>query len=932
MPAASNTKHSCTYPGCHLAFGKRNHLERHWRTHTQAQEFSCSYCHRKFSRLDSRNRHIQRLHPEDGHRAEQRQPSHYRPPNRQSQLVTNSSEENELDQDVECSQNGSIGSHSRLLEFQQQQSQLQHRYNNDNNINDQDDTDWVPHLDAAEQLNNLRQQASTSIHSPSTYLQDSAMITSPGGTDLVHSSPATSALSHTLQSVHQTPPWNSNNAFIDGILDVDPIMCSLLWRTLEASITEASGYSFIADSTGSHNVNEPTTVRQDQFWSNNTPFKTPALRTNEQSNSSMTNNDGTTEVLEVDHLYNVNDSNRREYSLPQVLQSLAASRQASMSIPNEHQSESPKLGIGSAHMAAQMKNDLYNVMGHIEAPVEPETGLASSCFWLCRQHFLPHSSLTMSGNNKKGSEDVHALVMNLIAIGSLWHRNEMVQKWGADIWKFTLRVVWSRGMRNVQDEVTASALMTILLSGHSYVLMSSDPSVHQLGRRAWLYCHVLRDQCYSKNRFGQEEAGTLNQSIDDQLEHRLSLPEHRLLLRNDASLLQKTWHQWYELETRIRVAWDLCTYDSQQSTWLEMTPSLQADVVRQQTEPANEELYEAKTAKEWLKLYETNIPKRRDASSILNLLQKPFPCSTNFIVWTTSQLASYNVIESIYSSWLMEKANISRTSEYWTDVSSSKTVDLDLIRTMHALANWRIIWSTDLEKRRIKDRYFLLIRWHCIHLSFCLLNVDINEYIREQTIDVSIPNKDCLQIPKKKRASLDQKSMEDLFNSQRGRRALWHAGQISAKLALLSRGSTTPIHVAQAAFESTLLLVAFSLVCKKGRQTRSSNKSFELINSDDKLDQFDQWADVGLAGFLSLDAQESSNYEAVLQDWGGKGVSSARRWIMEGDTSDALVADLSIGACSMALENISRLLDEGRFCWCLAKDSKQLIDRGISLL
>ncbi|KAJ5037710.1 hypothetical protein J3E74DRAFT_170521, partial [Bipolaris maydis] len=42
---------------CRRTFARSDHLQRHQHTHTEDSPFSCPNCHRRFQRLDARNRH-----------------------------------------------------------------------------------------------------------------------------------------------------------------------------------------------------------------------------------------------------------------------------------------------------------------------------------------------------------------------------------------------------------------------------------------------------------------------------------------------------------------------------------------------------------------------------------------------------------------------------------------------------------------------------------------------------------------------------------------------------------------------------------------------------------------------------------------------------------------------------------------------------------
>lgn len=498
-------------------------------------------------------------------------------------------------------------------------------------------------------------------------------------------------------------------------------------------------------------------------------------------------------------------------------------------------------------------------------------------------------------------------------------------------------------MRNVQDGATVWMLMSILLSGHSYVLRSSDPGVHSLGRRAWLFCHLLHDNITHRSL---KHAGEATGGVEGDLEVCLNQPGYRAELRNNASLLNQAWNRWKQVERGIRVAWGIRIYDSQQAAWLDMVPALQADVSQKYPEPASERLLEAKTAQDWLNRYEVDVPKRRDLVSVMTLLHRPFPCSSQQITWSSSQQADYNIIESIYSSWLLDNTTLGKTSEYWNMAAQRLPQELGLLRSAHALANWRLFWGVATKKRQRGDTYCLLIRWHCVHMNMGTKDVDLVAYLREQTRHLSdkqseaaTETSEALEIPRKQ-PHCATTTAEEFYHSPRGRRTLWHAGRIAAELSRLPRVTSTPLHVAQAAYESTFLLVVFALIAKQRQDTRQG-KAFEIVSlgggAQQEEDDDDQsWMQLGLAGFLTSDTDVYTVVDSSAHtDWGSNSpntTSPARRWILEGETQDATISGLSIQQCSMALQDVNRALEQSRLLWCLAADYQRLIDRGLSLL
>lgn len=912
MPPTTTPKHNCTYSGCQFTFSKRNHLERHWKTLTQSQEFDCPTCKRRFSRLDSRNRHIQRLHSGFDSSSNQRRQSGTRGstsiqgPSEQSQ--PNDDEDRDDDDEMDDVRGEErVGNNTSEPIFSVQSADFVSH-----------GPDEAAYYGAAEQLSRLRHQPSLSGES-NQQTHQSFFDGSSNETALTMRSTmgATSAAYVLFDSINATSPSNASMENNESLLDdFDPMMCSLLWRTLEASITEASGPSYV--NTSSRTIADHSAMFDLLTWQGRSPISMP-------THASVDQLDNVENTLQA----GADTTLRRNIITP----SSGNSRRATI-IPADHQydaTSSAVLGPEAAQMAAQMKSDLHNLMGHIEAPIEPEKGLASSCLWLCRRHFLLSNVLTAPQRMSKVHDDGYALVINLIAIGSLWHHNPVARKWGFDIWSFTLRVVWSRGMRNVQDDTTVSMLMSILLSGHSYVLMSSDPAVHKLGRRAWLFCHLLHDNCHhsSKKSVVAGDILSSNPSVEEDLEFHLNQDKYRAELRNNSALLYHTWQKWKELEGSVRIAWGICLYDSQQAAWLDMIPSLQADVSRRYQEPASEKLLEAKTAQEWLSRYELETPERRDLASVMKLLHRPFPCSSEKITWSSSQQAHYNIIESIYSSWLLDKAILGKTSEYWNIVAQRLPQSLGLLRSTHALANWRLFWHVESRNTKQEDTHCLLIRWHCVHLNFGVDDVDMVQYLREQTRHLARKDEatEALQIPRKH----SRCSAEEFYLSPRGRRTLWHAGRICTELSRLPRVTCTPLHVAQAAYESTLLRIVFALIEKQRQDTRQG-KAFELLELQNDVGDDDNWNQLGLAGFMTSDMEAYTIDDSAHADWGNLSGSAARRWIVEGETQDTTISGLSLHQCSMALQDVNRALEQSRLLWCLAADYQNLISRGLSLL
>jgi hypothetical protein len=176
-------------------------------------------------------------------------------------------------------------------------------------------------------------------------------------------------------------------------------------------------------------------------------------------------------------------------------------------------------------------------------------------------------------------------------------------------------------------------------------------------------------------------------------------------------------------------------------------------------------------------------------------------------------------------------------------------------------------------------------------------------------------------------------SPEEFFTSSKGRRGLWHAGRIIQSVAELSRVVCTPIHVAQAAYESALILVSFALYIRLNRINRSTvSTSFELLQSLEE-DQEELWPDLGLAGFLPFNGEiPSCEPDFSLRDWGGLMGSEARKWICEGSGAEVTLEGLPIQNCCLALEVVLKTLEEGKLLWCLAEDHKRLMKQTLSLI
>ena len=943
MPPA--LKFTCEYAGCTHAFAKRNHLERHQRTHTRQQEFSCPVCHRKFSRTDSRDRHVGTLH-RDVERSASRG-ALGRATQRPFHSVAEF-DENEVAEEDSRGVSVADVRPSRAAAPMQGNDRLVARTHH-HSIEQPEDQPCSP-MEAAEQLSMLRSRwVQSRMTSPP--LQDAINAQTFANT----AGPSTaSPSSNSLFTVSNSISTPSSSIFQnDGCmsLDVDPMICSLLWGTIEASISEASGSSDLPHHR-EHPARTSSTMQQMfgyvdeaserdvQPSSSLSPyFNLPSLigRDGDAQQPSI-NNSSVPACFRLSETAAENSPVEQTASTRATRLSRVAGKDTSPS-----DSDADTLSLRPTRMARRMISDLQNLVCHIEAPVEPVKDLASSCFWLCQRHLLPTSALSFPHRTGKWNLDDHAIVMNLIAVGSHWHYEEIGMEWGKEIWRFVLRVVWSRGMRNICDGGTLSKLMTILLSGHSYVLMSCDPAVHRLGRRAWLFCHVLRDQSYLERRRntlasglyeGDDASATAAMAADEgdvELDRKLSSASYRDELRRKPLELQDVWRQWCKLEDQIRVACGIYIFDSQHATWLDMPPSIQMEVRQQKPEPAVEGLIEAKSATAWLDLYADNIPQRRYLDGVLYIVYRPFPNHIDQAIWGPSQLGALNILESIYSSWLLESGAAVKACEYW-NYRHGGTAQLGLPCSMHALANWRMYWETGLAQRRQKDHYCLLLRWHSIHMSFCTVNFDIASYLREQTRHLALPDEELniLQTPKKNLSGSSPTQPASFFSSPRGRQALWHAGVICTTLTSLSRGASTPIHVAQAAHEAVLLLVSFARYFQGNQSHARLDRPMELLGGTSQETEGERWSYLGLAGLVAHDGP--ADYADPERDWGETAKSRERKWIIAGHSLDCTVSGLPIQSCVMALKYLSRTLEESQLKWCLARDHKNLIDRTISLL
>ncbi|PWN86767.1 hypothetical protein FA10DRAFT_263037 [Acaromyces ingoldii] len=558
---------------------------------------------------------------------------------------------------------------------------------------------------------------------------------------------------------------------------------------------------------------------------------------------------------------------------------------------------------------SRMQRDIHALVRRIKPPEAPSKALADACLWLCQRFFFSHAHYPVKSEPLRHYASRPSMLMNLIAIGSLWNADERVYDHGRQLWLFTVRAASSRGTCLSLDDASVADLMSLLYVGHSYVLLSGDAMVHSLGRRAWISTHRMLEE-----RLSVVPADP--PSLDD-------------LLAMSAESLDEAWHKWQREEESIRTTIGLCAYDSQQSLSMFRTPS-PLTVLLQTRLPMPDELLAAASAQSWLTTYARFFPSFQRLCTppcFGPLLLELHRCDNGLfrfeehierMAWPGIPLSEQilaTLLEAIHVAWRLETDSNGKTSDFNSTSSLARSEDGPSCRTTVALRRWANLVKR-VPKASSDKRFFLTERWHGIHLNMSFSGSRTVALLRSlpQRVRDSRPRyRGDADYPARTSIAAFR---QELLPSRTVRQALYHAGCILARFTQLSRSASYPTYVVQGAFESAMFVV---LCCLALQGMALSTSPFEIANlgSSSELEVLcSKHVAVGEEPCSTCGERQSST------PYGDRAAS----WINDGDVKQACFQGLALVENGhLILQLILDLLDSSKPKWCYALDCTDLL-------
>ena len=840
-------KFACEEEGCRYTCLKRAHLERHHRTHTQERSFLCSFCERPFARLDSRDRHVMRWHSQ---------------------------------QRVETGGGDEVAA-----------------------------SDGERHEVVAGRLDNARPldispHGVEGLPTPSSlpFQVGSAQNSIRNGTEIdcvVRSDGSAAETTHPLHSIEGDPGSSSSaHDFLFGGLEheanidnpfSEPVVANVFWEMLNASLAGGP-------------PNEGLVTQDTMFdgeWGRVRQHDWPLMNACSASAVSSHWPAGLELQPARSDAYSVPRNDQEgDYASQRPLDSRSVT-------PPEHRNaeEAPSL------ILKRMQRDIHSLARRIKPPAAPSKVRVESCLWLCRRFFAPHSYLPVHDKPLQHYLARPSMLINLIAIGSLWSPDQRVLERGRQLWLFTIRVASSRDARLANDDATIADLLSLLYIGQSYVLMSNDSTVSHLGRRAWISTYTMLEERKSLVNVG--------------------LPTVEQLTAMDAEEREKAWTAWQRDEEGVRATMGLCAYDSQQALSMFRTPS-PLTVLMHTRLPLPDELLEAPSEDAWLASYVRLFPSPlqhtpRFGALLSNLHKTSIDAMTpremvDKLSWfgmAFSELTLSSLLEAIHVAWRLETdvngrtSNFQKNSEGWYDETAQCGI-------MIALGNWARLWRYCVGNvPPSQGRHFLLERWHNIHLNLCFSSARVVSLLR------LLPQREAGDIPRYRTDdSLESQASLETFrqyalSSSNIRQALFHAGAIFARFAHLGKSASFPVHVAKALFESAMVV---ALCCLVLRDMAPSQPPFELADPRQAAE-----VQVLCCNYKSKQRHTGCIVDVIHQQSSPLDVRMAR-WVKDGDTAQASFEGLSLAQKGhLVLQLMLDVLNSSNAKWCLSADCLGLL-------
>jgi hypothetical protein len=384
-----------------------------------------------------------------------------------------------------------------------------------------------------------------------------------------------------------------------------------------------------------------------------------------------------------------------------------------------------------------MKSNLRSFMHQMQPPKRgPSTSMTEQCIWACQRHFLATSPFMPAQSIMSRCSQRPGLLMNLIALGSLWQASTQDVEKGAEMWHFVLGTNWCNGWRMVDTAEATAYTMLLLFTGHSYTMMTSNAHIHQMGRAAWQYAHSFALDSAWQAPF-----------------HDCRDVDYVLLQIMSKNELATTFRIWQGDEEKLRVALCLAILDSQQSRMFSNQSQFQALIMRS-PESAPEELFQSPNPLDWRKTLDSMGGKvsRRWLGDLMKQLFKAHILPTSVSSYNDldysdmnmipiQQLSMSTLLEGISNACQLEARDDSRTSGLWDsncineNVEARKRIQGTDQKALHALANWATWWLNGSRPTvqylsslpPAQDTHGLEIRWHAVHLAIFSRNVNVLE-------------------------------------------------------------------------------------------------------------------------------------------------------------------------------------------------------------
>ncbi|UZJ56105.1 hypothetical protein CBS101457_005425 [Exobasidium rhododendri] len=911
---------SCSYLKCQYTCGKSSHLQRHVKSHTKERDFQCTFCLAAFSRNDTLTRHLSSQHDAVAGAHRLRALSS----NTQEQLYPN---------------NSSLGNNQVASNQVSDRTRINERAASSDKLLVDTNARFLESSSG-----NRPGEALTSEHDTVPRLSDvqNSLIPAPAINDspCIDTSIATEPLFDLEQSEFDGDTQTSPSALSDALWD---LFCNKVSDVVFGEEILGPPYKFLAQASQREDL--PADFG---FPGTHEDGRNSDDHINLQSRESL--GQGQHASTSEERPYSPLDRTRAIVSrahTPPSTQAHTPNRRLAASNPFV----SPK---DTARTLQSMKSDLRAFMLQIQPPKRgPSATMTEQCIWSCQRHFLQMCPFLPLQLLLPRCSQRPALLMNLIALGSLWQTTAQDIEKGEEMWHFVLGTNWCNGWGMFETDEATAYTMSLLYTGHSFVMMTSNLRIHKIGCAAWLYAHSFA--------FGTAWQTPSQNCRDVTLD--------LLHLMTDDQVLT-TWRNWHRNEEKLRVALSLAILEGQQRQVFPQQNRFQ-DLIMRSPESAPEHLFQASSASEWKARFSTEIPRRNLGHLMRQLFTPHRPLiqhnraheSDSLPLQPLSMSALLEGINSACHSETCDESRVSGLWEFQLDKERSKA-RLDEIdhKALHALANWASCWlngslitlSDEMQSTLPKDTLGLEMRWHAVHLNIFARHVEVLEpLVKLRRTSSALPAYKFTPSARAEGQALLRKDLKQWTSSSSGRRAMFHAGRLISDFVQVPRNRSLSVGVIQGVLDAAILLTC--LVVNTINDEGEGNNKARAIELIPPIHCCHHWTQLGYAGIeeqassLNSDAQTTT----LTKDWiceGKKTTSPAnpaltgcpssrntecsvmretRQWIKYGRSECALIMGTPIRQASFAMQEVVGLAKAADFRWCYAKDCIEILEQAL---